>query len=79
MRPPGFIVTGPDSTIAVHTNVRRSGEHQETFLRVNAFKRFPRCPGHIVAKQVVHFVMADLFSHLHYDKIFYSLPDYSQY
>ena len=62
MRPPGFIVTGPDSTIAVHTNVRRSGEHQETFLRIDPFKSFPRCPGHIVAKQVVHFVMADLFT-----------------
>ena len=62
MRPPGFIVTGPDSTIAVHTNVRRSGEHQETFLRIDPFKSFPRCPGHIIAKQVMDFVMADLFA-----------------
>ena len=62
MRPPGFIIACPDSAITVHSDIRRSGKHQKTFFRVNAFKSFSCCPCHIVTKKIMHFVMTDLFA-----------------
>ena len=62
MRPPGFIIACPDSAITVHSDIRRSGKHQKTFFRVNAFKSFSCCSCHIVAKKIMYFVMTDLFA-----------------
>ena len=59
MRPPGLVVSGPDTAIAMHTHIRRTGKHQKTPVRIDPFKRLPGCSCHIVAKQIVHFVMAD--------------------
>ena len=46
----------------MHSDVRRSGKHQKTFFRVNAFKRFSGRSCHIIAKKIMYFVMADLFA-----------------
>ena len=57
--PPGLVVAHPDSAVAVHSNIGGTGEHEETFRRVNSFKRLARSAGHIVPKQVVHLVVAN--------------------
>ena len=34
MRPPGFVVTHPDTAVTVHADIGRTGEHQDPFIRL---------------------------------------------
>ena len=62
MRPPGFIVSGPDPAVTVHSDIRRTGEHKETFFRVDPLESFPGCSCHVVAEQVVDFFVDNFLS-----------------
>ena len=59
MRPPGQVVTLPDPAVAVHADIRRTGEHEDPLVRLQFFKGFSCSTGHIVAVEIVDFVMAD--------------------
>ena len=39
MRPPGQIVSLPDSSVAMHSDIRSPGEQENTFLRKISLKR----------------------------------------
>ena len=56
------LISGPDSTVTVHADVGRTGEHQIRLIRGNSFKSFTGRTCHVVAKQIVYLVMADLFA-----------------
>ena len=62
MRPPGFVVSCPDTAIAVHTNVRSSGKHENSLIRRNFLKGLSCCTGHVIAKKIVHLIMTDSLS-----------------
>ena len=46
----------------MHADVGRTGEHQDSLIRGNSFKSFTGRTGHVVAKQIVYLVVADLFA-----------------
>ena len=46
----------------MHSDVGGAGEHEETSVRIDPVKSLPGSPGHVVAVQVVHLVVADLLS-----------------
>ena len=46
----------------MHADVGRTGEHQDSLIRGNSFKSFTGRTCHVVAKQIVYLVMADLFA-----------------
>ena len=46
----------------MHSNIRRSGKHQETFFRINAFECFSGCSCHVITKKIMHFVVADFLT-----------------
>ena len=58
MGPPGQVVSLPDAAVAVHADVGGAGEHKDPLVRLQLLKSLPGCPGHVVAVQVVDFVVA---------------------
>ena len=62
MGPPGFVVARPDAAVTVHSDVRRTGEHQEAFVRIDALKCFSGSSRHVEAEQVVYLVVPDHLS-----------------
>ena len=59
MGPPGLVISGPDSSIAMHSDIGRSGKDKKTFIRLDPIERLSSRPCHVVAKQIMHFIMAD--------------------
>ena len=49
MAPPGLVIAGPDTAVAVHADVGRAGEEQQPLIRADFVKAFGGCAGHIVA------------------------------
>ena len=58
--PLGTIVTGPDTAIAVRTDVRGPGKQKITVWQ-KLVKLFGAAPGHQAAVQIVHVVMYNRF------------------
>ncbi len=58
MRPPGLVVPCPDAAITVHTDIRRTGEHEESLVRIDPLKSLSGRPRHIIAEQIMYLVVA---------------------
>ena len=54
MRPPGLIVPCPDAAITVHTDIRRTGEHEESLVRIDPLKSLSRRSCHVKTEQIVN-------------------------
>ena len=62
MGPPGFVIPGPDPSVTVHANVGGTGEHEESFFRIDPFESFSGSPRHVISVQVVDLFVNDLFA-----------------
>ena len=58
MRPPGLIVPCPDAAITVHTDIRRTGEHEESLVRIDPLKSLSGRPRHIISEQIMYLVVS---------------------
>ena len=62
MAPPGLVVPGPDTAVAVHSNIGRTRKQKHFPVRCKLAKRLACRPCHVEAVQVVHQIVAHLFA-----------------